>query len=182
MAILTVEQLRLHVTSDLSDAALQMLLDAAEEAINAFLGAGAGTYDAPDAVNELITVQGDLIRLSQPAESIESVIEGTTLLAADDYELRSSGLTLRRLNTGTNPAQWWRRRVDVTYTPLSNAAERERVQIALVQADLNYSPGVTSERIGDWSEAFAQATANTGYQVERAAILASLAPVAAGIW
>lgn len=171
--ILTPAQFQEHVSTSLGAEALQRLLDAAETAIVARIG-------LPTPVNELITSHGELLMLSRPAESVTTVIEGTTTLAVDDYQLRSSGMILRRLSTGTNRATCWRGRIDVTYVPLDDAAERERVQIALVQLDLNYDPGSTGETIGAWSEQQSQ-TGET-YDAERESILGSLAPAASGIW
>lgn len=186
MAGLTVEEFRAFVTTSLGDEPLQILLDAAWESIEDLLGPGAPTYDAPDAVNELVTVHGDLLMLSRAAETIESILEGTTELDPDDYEVRSSGRILRRLRTGTHPASRWgegwphRGRVNVTYTPLSDAANRQRVQMELVKLDLGFTPGTVSERIGDWSETFTQGA--TDYPAQRSAILASLQPALAGVW
>jgi hypothetical protein len=113
--------------------------------------------------------------LSRPAASIGTVIEdywgSETTLAADDYEVRSSGQTLRRLHTGTNPAYHWRGRVDVTYTPAVDADTRKRVQLELVKLDLAFSPTLASQTIGTWSETYASGKA---YPEQRAEILASL--------
>ena len=165
---LTVADLRLYVTSALTDAALQLLLDAADDEIEDVAPSGS--------VDELLSPgHGDLLMLSRPAESITSVVEGhygaEVTLATDDYEIRSSRQTLRRLRTGTNPAYHWRGRVDVTYVPEPDADQRKRVQLALVQLDLNSQPGVQSETIGTWSQTLA-----TGkpYAEARAEILATL--------
>lgn len=162
---------------------IQALLAAAEELIVAHVGPGAPTYDEPTAINELITHHGgDLLMLGRPALEILSVLEGPTptTLSADDYEIRSSGTTLRRLNTGTHPRTRWYGRADITYVPLSDAARREVAQLSLVRLFLDYSPGVQSERIGEWSETFA--SANARFREDRDAILSTLSPVTAGIW
>jgi hypothetical protein len=173
-----VAQFREHVTTSLGDEAVQRLLDASSEAIVSALG----PYLTDGTIDEIITPRGlgPLLRLSRRAESIDEIIEGTTTLAADDYELRSSGYIVRRLDTGTNPASYWRNRVYVTYLPLSDLAERDRVQLELVKLDLAYQPGITQETIGSWSETLAQG--DRTYQVERAAILASLNQQSVGIW
>lgn len=166
---LSVTDLRLRVTSSLGDVALQGLLDAAYEAIDAYAG-----DSGP--VQELLTASGNgpLLMLSRRALAVSSVIEHETTLADDDYELRSSGQMLYRLNTGTNPRRTWRAvRIDVTYTPYIDDADRDRVAGELVKLDLNYKPGLVSETIGDWQEQFARNDL-FNYQTERAAILASL--------
>jgi hypothetical protein len=110
--------------------------------------------------------------LSRRAAEIVTVSEGTTTLAANDYRLRS-GTVLHRLSTGTNPAHRWRdwRGIDVEYLPESDVAERIRVQIALVQLDLAYAPGVVSEKIGDWTETFSP---SGDHAKDREAIIATL--------
>jgi hypothetical protein len=174
VAILTPDELREHIETTLDDVALERLADAAEEAI-------VGEIGDPGPVNELITPRGttDLIKLGRRAATVSAVTERTTELDEDDYELRSSGYILRRLNTGSSPASCWRGRVDITYT-VSDLAERARVQIELVKLDLAYSPGVVGETIGSWSEQLAQG--DRTYQAERAAILASLHRTPTGIW
>jgi hypothetical protein len=110
---------------------------------------------------------------------VSEVIEGTTTLAADDYELRSTGYTLRRLTGGTNPASFWRDRVRVTYTPLSDLALREVAQIELVKLDVAFNPTLAAQTIGSWSETYQQ---GKSYPDQRADILASLSPQPIGIW
>jgi hypothetical protein len=166
---LSVDDLRLRVTSTLGDDALQGMLDAAYEAIDNFLG-------TEGVVQELLTASGNgpLLMLSRRALSIGAVVEGDTTLAASDYELRASGQMLYRLNSGSNPRRSWRSaRIDVTYTPYVDAAERDRVATALVNLDINYKPGLVSETIGDWQEQFARNDL-FNYQTERSAILATL--------
>jgi len=178
----TPTEFKLHVATSLGDPALQTKLDAAYAAILLHAGPYMVVSGADDQVDAIITPRGPgiLLRLPKRAASIEEVIEGETTLAADDYQLRSSGLILRRLDTGTNPATYWRRRVYVQFTPLSDMAIREMVQIQLVELDINFTPGLSSEKIGDWSE-----TANTAFgsiEEQRAAILAQLNPPAGGVW
>lgn len=166
---LTVDDLRLHVTTDLGDAALGDLLDAAYEAIDLHAGTSG-------AITEVISAgPGDLLMLSRPASAITSVKEGRsfdTTLSTDDWELVGDQL-LHRLDDGTNPRTSWYRRIEVTYTRLTDAAERDRVAIALVKLDLDTNPGLSSQRIGEWAETF---EATDSYSEARAAILASLAP------
>ena len=165
---LTVDDLRLYVSSTLTDDALQMLLDAAYDEIEDVAPSGQ--------VNELIDPgHGDLLMLSREADSIVSIAEqfhGTSVtLAADDYEVRSSGTTLRRLATGTNPSHHWRGRVDVAYLPGDDMAIRKRVQLELVKLDLAFSPSLASQTIGTWSETY---TTGKPYADQRSEILASL--------
>lgn len=156
---------------------IQGYLDSAEQEITAVLGPFVTDASGePEAIEELITTRGsgDLLVLSRRASYIVSLVEGETALASDDYQVMSSGQTLRRLDTGSNPASAWNGRVRVKYEPLSDAAIRERVQLALVALEVNSAPGSRSERIGDWSEQVSQDAAS--YQSEREAILRSLIP------
>ena len=167
--LLTVAQFREFVTTTLSDAALAILLAAAEDEIENAAGP-TGVLKERMNVN-----RGELLMLSREADSITSVVEdarnAALTLAADDYELSDSGQMLYRLATGTNPRRYWATRVDVTYTPADDTARRQRVQRDLVMLDLMGVGGVTSERIGDWTETFAT---GTNAAETRAAILAGL--------
>lgn len=168
--MLSIGDLRKHVTSTLEDPDLQRLLDAAYQAIDLYAG-------VTGPVTEVITSgPGDLLMLSRPASAITSVSEWfwstSTVLASNDYAL-SGGQMIVRLVTGTNAYGRWRGRVTVTYTPLDDTAERDRVAIALVQLDLTHNPGLSSEQIGEWTETYANNSA-MHYGLEREAILATL--------
>jgi hypothetical protein len=174
---LTVVQLREHVTSSLVDAALQRLLDAAYAAIAERAGA------AGNLTESLPAGHGPLLMLSHQASAIVSVTEDATgealLLDADDYRLRPSGSLLERLDGGTHPHTRWRGRIDLTYTLADDTAERDRVALELVELDVNFQPGASSETIGAWSESVAAAGGDAGYHAQREAILESLHPAEA---
>lgn len=169
MALLTLAEARTHITTSLVDAALQRLLDAAEDAITDAIGPVGN-------VTETFTAgAGDLIMLSRRASAVVSVNERASALNANDYELYNSGQLLHRRDLGTNPDSRWRGRVIVVYTPVSDVARRKVAQLALVNLDLTFNPGAASERIGDWTETY---RTDAEYVQERRAILASLsAPV-----
>jgi hypothetical protein len=163
---LTVDEFREHVETELGDDAVQRLLDAAYEAIDEAIGS-AGT------VSEYLHAgHGDLLLLSRRALSITSISERDVALASGDYELRASGMTLRRKSTGTHPRTHWHGRVDVTYVAYPDEDERDRVAIALVKLDLTHSPGLAAQSLGAWSESYQ--TSGPSYSQERATILASL--------
>lgn len=167
--MLTAADVRGYVTTALEDDDLERLLSAAYQAIVAFAGPAGN-------VAELITPHGDLLMLAFRASAVVSVAEQTgidTTLATDDYALVGDQ-TLRRLRTGTNPYHCWRGRVAVTYTPLDDDENRDRVALALVEQDLNQNPGLTGQRLGDWQESFAP---DSAYHQDRAAIIASLYPM-----
>lgn len=167
--------------ADEPEAQVTALLAAAYELILEWLGPGSPTYEEPTAVNELISARGELFRLSQPASEILTLKEAGTTRAADTFELRSDGRTVRRVGTGTWPyIRGWRGGIDVTYVPLEDTARREVAQLALVRLFLDFNPGVVSERIGEWSETFAQG--NAAYRESLDSIRSTLMPVAAGIY
>jgi hypothetical protein len=165
----TVTRLREFVSSGLSDAALQVYLDAAFDAIDDALG--------PLTVHEHLHARGELLRLSREAESITTIVEdarwSALTLAADDYELSDSGQMLTRLHDGTNPRWCWHGRVDVTYVRARDVAEEIRVAVALVQLELNNRPGLISLSTEGYSETFA-GNSVMNYQIERDLILATL--------
>lgn len=169
---LTVDGLRGFIETSLDDTSLGLLLDAAYEAIDRALGP-LGYDDTPAAVTEILTVgPGDLLMLSRPATAITAVTEWETDLSADDYELLGDQMVYR-LSTGTHQRGTWDRRVRITYTPTADVNERDRAAVALVRLDLDYQPGVQSERLGDHSITFA--TGSREYVEQRDAILASIA-------
>jgi hypothetical protein len=175
MTLLTVEEYKLLHPTTIDDDALQLLLDAAESDIDARCGPLVDVY--PD---ETITERHDgrfgYLTLRRRASSIVAVTERVDLtdtdLDATDYLLRDDGRSFQRLGLGVNPSDRWLGLVTVEYVPVDNTAERKRTQAALVAADVNYNPGVTSEQVGAWMRQMSQAAGS--YAVEREAILASL--------
>lgn len=165
---LTIARLREFVSSSVSDSSLQLMLDAAYQDIDDYIG-------PPGDISELFTVAGDLIYLSRRAASITSITENMTwaalTLSADDYELRRSGRLLVRLHTGTNPRYRWQGRTDVTYSPFDETATRARVAIELVKLGIAFNPALASQTIGTWSETY---STMVPYANQRADILATL--------
>ena len=168
MSVLTPAEFREHQATDLAEAALQRLIDAAEWAIDQRHGAIAQ-------VSERRRGGGTLLFLSRPAGAIGSITEvgSTTALAANDYVLSPDGLALRRTTTGPRPAELWAPWVDAVYTPRDDQADRIRATVALVALDLNHNPGLSAEAIGDWNQTYANNSV-MHYGLEREAILASL--------
>ncbi len=169
--LLTVTELRGHISSGLGDAELQRLLDAAEDDITRVAGPlDAATEYHPGGYGSIV--------LDQRPSTVTSVKEMFDLpsvmtLSANDY--RVEGYILRRLWTGTNPRYyWWPGVVQTIFVPVQNVAERQRAQIALVKLDLAVAGGITSERIGDWSVGYGSVGAS--YQAQRANVLAGLQP------
>lgn len=179
MTLLTVAELRAFPAfagrSDVDDAVLEVLLEAAESAIERELGGPVG------AVQEVIS--GDLLtfltlrRRATSITSITTAVDGvTTNLAADDYRLAYDRRTIWRLGDGTNPSAYWPSRpgiATVVYAAEDDEADRKRVQAQLVDLDLNAAPGVSMEQIGAWMET-RQQNATWNQATERKAILATL--------
>ena len=186
MTILTAAQFREHRNTSLVDDALGRLLASAEQAITARAGVNAGTV-----VDVRVGGTG-LLQLSRRASSITRVDEVFTLdpgepadlralvlandvwfeaetLEADDYALDSSGFWLQRLADGANPSDRWGQAVRVTYSAFDDAAERIRVQIALVGLDIDYGHGLASRQTEGYAESF-----DPDYLAKREAILRSL--------
>ncbi|HXK36009.1 MAG TPA: hypothetical protein VJ553_00300 [Candidatus Paceibacterota bacterium] len=138
--------LRTFVETDLGDAPLQAILDAADEDLTAAVGP-----DLADVEKQDMDGQGFLF-LTRPAAAITSITEYsggvTTTLVAGDYELQPNKKDIRRLSTGTNPAYGWNGTVTVSYTP-DDLKKRDRCIVQLVELDLAFRPGAKSENVGD---------------------------------
>lgn len=169
MTLLTVDELREHVTTSLGDDALQRLLDDAEAAITAYAG------DVASAV-EIVSGGSPSLTVGRPIESITSVRERDgwqtpTTLATDDYE-QLGAFVLSRLRYGPNSASHWRGPVRITYTPVDDTATREVVQIELIKLEIAFNPALASETVGAWTQTFV--SSQKSYPEQRGDILARL--------
>lgn len=166
--LLTVGELREHLETDLSDEALQRILDAEEAEIVRRHGSTATQSE---------TLQGDekLLFLSRTATAITSVVETEsdnltqTTLAANDYRLLPAG-KLERLVTGTHPRSWWTQLVTVGYVPEDQGDQRRMVLVQLAMLAAKYT-AMRSESVGggDYSGT------SLDYALERERLLRSLA-------
>jgi hypothetical protein len=173
MALITLAELKEHVESDLSDAALQRLLDSEDAEIVKRTGAHSG------AITETLNGRELLLFLGRPAAAVTSVTEyvsggaitgeTATVLAANDYRIWGSGRYLQRLPTGTNPRTFWGSRAQVVYTPRDESAERTLVLINLCRLAVEYR-GLRTERVGDYS------MTSEEYTAERERLLSQLEP------
>lgn len=145
MAIVTVLELRDHVQTDLTDGAVQRLLDDADSEIIRRLGTAASQVD-------LLPGGQKIIYAMRKASSITSIVEREaetdTTLAAGDYTLLGDGYRIERLVTGPNPFDVWRGLVTVTYATVSDLASRVRLEIDLVKLAVRYEALGESE-VGD---------------------------------
>ena len=147
--LITVGQLMEHVETDLSDSALERLIDSADaEIIRAY-----GPHDGEQSA--LVAGRGYRIWLPRPAESITEIVEwagGETLadadtVSADKYSLEHGGRTIFRTDAPFMP------NVQITYTPIADNPRRIAVLIDLVKVELEYR-GLNTERVGSYSVAY----------------------------
>jgi hypothetical protein len=164
MSLLTTDELRQHVETDLSDEALQRIIDAQEERIDDRCGASGTQTQAfsPNYSNVLFPYR----KVASITSIVETVGDTSTTLAADDYRV-VNGKRIDRLGTGTNPRTYWAPDVLVSYVPEGKTDQRITVLINLCKLDIEYS-GLKSESIGDHSES------HEGYLDEREEIIADL--------
>lgn len=149
--ILTADEVREHIETDLVDDALQRIIDAADAEIIRKLG-------ALDSQTDVLQGGSRYLHLSRKASAITAVSEryniemlGLTVvpLAADDYRLLADGRRIERLQAGTNGASCWQGEVEIESTPAdAGLAERKALLVKLVQLDLQYS-GLDSQSVGD---------------------------------
>jgi hypothetical protein len=175
--LLTLPQMRAMKPgwAQVPDEALQMWLDAGTVAILGRLGPIAPTT---------VRLRGNSLHVWLPrqASSVQTVVEswgdpiglGNTTLASDDWALLPDGLTLRREWGGTNRSDVFGDIVTVTFTPVDDTAERQRVLLALVDLDQSHAPGLSQETMGSYSVAYVNNSV-MNYSRERSGILDSLA-------
>lgn len=172
MSLLTVDELKEFITTDIDDDTLQTLIDAAEAEIIEKCGALASQVDE-FRDSSLKT----LLLLTRNATSITTVVEEilsggayeSTTLASDDYTLRHDGRMIERLQDGTNYRSTWGDVVTITYVPVDDTDKRKIATVNLVRLDIDYQ-GMKSEKIGDYSYTTRE------YNNERAKIINGLKP------
>jgi hypothetical protein len=174
--MLTVEELREHVGAGPTDDVLERLLEAATQALDLRFGPEPA-YD--EETSERVPPYRSLVYLSRRAQSVSDVQEDGASLDAAAYELQQSGRALRRLDADGEPI-FWGARVDVTYAPYPDGAERDRVCIQLVNLELDYAPGLTGSTVGPWTEQ--HPAGDESYRKMRESILRSYRPSVVGVW
>jgi hypothetical protein len=149
--LLTVDEMRDHVETDLVDDALEQIIDAADAEIIRRLG--------PVAAQTEVLPGGDLyLSLAREASAITAVterflvdgfgVQNTPLNLANDVSLLASGRRVERLFTGDNPSSAFRGVVTIAYAPADTTAERKLLLVKLVKLDVKYS-GLVAKSIGD---------------------------------
>jgi hypothetical protein len=176
MTLLSVAEMRTFLETDVVDASLQFILDAAEQTINDVAGdLGNQVQLFSDAPHGL--AHGRQLFLNKKASAIVSIVEQDspddeepTTISADDYSL-IGGRKLIRLGTGTNARLTWARHTTVTYTPVSDAALRKSVQQELVKIAVTMT--------GNQSVTFGDFTASHGDAFDRR-VQSALSPLVNG--
>ena len=164
MALLTSTEVRTHVETGIVDAALQRIMDGAEQDIDQRHGAVATQVDdLPSKGVEDIFTSRPILTITSVAETIGTT---TTTLATDDYVERHSH-QLHRLDTGTNGRLTWGDRVKITYVPVDTTDRRVVAYIQLINLYIEFN-GLSTERKGDFSSQWLD------YNIEREKILKSL--------
>lgn len=136
MALLDIATLKLLApeAKTVDNTALQLLLDAAEEAIDRAVGSiGSNAQERPQ------TGYSTLI-LKRPAETIVSITVDGVALATDQYRHSFNGYVVERIGAASE----WSGDVVVTYTPVDDLNLRKEVQRDWVKLSLAYS-GYISE-------------------------------------
>lgn len=166
--LLTAVEMKVHISTDLTDTALDQLISEADEDIVDAHGEHAST----GTVTELLIGGEHVLFPDRVIGSITSITEtvgdSDTVLVSADYRIWNNR-SIERLAVGaTSPRDRWGERVSVVYTPDDDDARRIGATIALVKLSISFS-GKSSERAGDYSESISGVMLN-----ERARILARL--------
>ena len=142
--LITVGQLMEHIETDLSDDALERLLESADTDITR----GFGPHDGERTVTfyPVLSQSPYLLTLPNPAASVSLITEGTddTVVDSDDYTVEYNGRAVLK-----NKSRWLPP-VDVTYTPIADNPRRIAVLIDLVKVEIQYR-GLNTERVGSYS-------------------------------
>lgn len=152
--LVTVAELREHVKTGLPDTALDRMIDANEQAILARVGPLGNVTDVRFLRGEMVVLLG------RKPSAIISVTElydddvTSVTLSPNDYVI--DGSTFRRLDTGTHPPDWWRRRATFIYTPADDEARRVMAVIKLCALDVTEidSSAVVSRTVGQHAVTF----------------------------
>ncbi len=159
---ITLAELKRHlVDPPLADAELQLLLDAAADAVAERIG-------PVGIISETRQGSGRLLLLSRRAEAVVSVSMGGRAVSSSAYRLRPSGEVIERTDGSV-----FRGSVDVVMQVVPDWANRNRAVVGLVKLDLAYTPGISSETLGSYTESSSQQQGVTYAQL-REEYLASL--------
>ncbi len=161
----TIADLRARVETDLDDATLQRIMDAAVKSIDRAAG------NATEKNETRVATNSEWVATTNPIASVTSIEEARRVrsvpvnLSANDY--RIVGATqLLRLTDGDNPASVWGALVQLVYVPVVDQDVRDRVTLDLSQVDLEFR-AYEQEKSGDWS-------GKADWKAQRARLLAEV--------
>lgn len=164
MALLSLMEVRGLFETDLSDAALQTLLDAAAAEIVQHAGPHASASALfRESLSRVLVLQRAAASITSVHERVDDI---ETALAAADYRLVADRELVRQW-TGPNPRTYWGDEVRVAYVPASDLPVRRRAQADLVKLAAQYQ-GLKSETAGDLAQVHPE------YQAERDRILSGI--------
>jgi hypothetical protein len=152
--------------TDLSDEALQILIDDAVGEVETAIGPLTTRVKEFDLASWWSEPEARRLQFVRPLTSVISISEGYDLLSMSlvdmaKYSLRANGMIIEKLD-GV-----WARYVKVTYVPLQDVERRDGVVIDLCKLMLQYQ-GLRSESAGDYS------ATHVFYERERTQILRRL--------
>lgn len=164
MALLTTTEIRSLVETDLSDAALTLLLDDADAEIVKGYGAHEGVRTErfyPNGGDASVFLSADVnTALAVTVRRVGGFGVGAETYLASAYEFGGP----RELNLASSWSGGW---ITVAYTPVTELPRRKRVLADLVRLAISYDAS-TSSRLGDVS------VSHVDYESERARILGRL--------
>ena len=147
--LLTVAEVKEHVTTGLTDAALERLIDAQDSYIRRMVGPhDPATTMEHETDNSRSGPVRERVWLPRPASSISKVEDrylfdsAWTVRDDTEYYLSDGGRSVRVKH---DFGEWFRTEVRVTFTPVAENAERSQALIDLVRLELQ-DTGLESER------------------------------------
>ena len=138
--ILTTEEVRLNVETEIGDSALGILIDDADAEIVRRLGPLASQTEVLGAFDRTIYLKRKSTAITSAVERVRTGFGSYTdyTLASDDYELLADGMRVERLRSGTNPHSHWRGTVTIVYVPVDETAQRKRLLVDMVKLAVRY--------------------------------------------
>lgn len=171
MALL--DRVKARVATDLADAELQSMIDAAMALLVERHGPASGATTVEKRGGQAVLMMARPIDTSQPVTITEhdpretGAAPDATELAASDYRILHGGRAIERLTAGTNFRIEWAPLVVIAYSVKDRTSAYEEAVIGLVALGLR-ERGIASEKAGDWSASYRD------IEEEREAIIAAL--------
>lgn len=174
--------LRTLVETDLTDPALQLLLDDADAEIIRRLGSLTVQQEVLRSVGDnffhlarrasaiTASVEHVYVGYGNPMDYVLTVpaVPPAAQIGNPDMKLHADGYRVERLVAGDHPSTVWRGIVTFTYTPLDETSSRKILEVNLVKLAIQYD-GLMSSSIGD-----VRKQGHQSYADERNALFRSL--------